>query len=93
MAVKLSSRAVRALEVLQAGGKFRYALETDRYTRRDQFRMRLIGADGRLVAGIGYQAKVELEQAGRLQYQHPHDARGSAWPQEWVLRQEVAAAA
>lgn len=90
---KLSSRATKALDVLQAGGKFRYALETDRYTGRDKFRMRLLDANSRVVAGVGYQAKVELEQAGQLQYRHPHDARSSAWPQEWVLRQEVAAAA
>ena len=87
----LSARAQRALEVLRAGGKFRYALESG-YRGREQFRMRLRGPRGEVVPGIGYQAKVELEAAGLIQYQHPHDARSSAWPQEWVLREAEMAA-
>jgi hypothetical protein len=82
----LSGRAAKALEVLRAGGKFRYALESG-YGGREQFKMRLLGANLRRVPGVGYAAKVELEQAGLIAYQHPHDARSSAWPQEWVAKE------
>lgn len=91
-AKKLSARATHALEVLRAGGKFRKALETDRFTRREQFQTRLLEAGGHVVSGIGFATRVELEAAGLICYQHPHDARCSAWPEEWVLRMEVAPA-
>lgn len=84
----LSARAARALEVLRAGGRFRYALEAG-YRGREKFRMRLLDARRAVVVGIGYQAKVELEQAGLLQWEAC--ARSSAWPQEWVLRAEALA--
>jgi hypothetical protein len=80
----LSVRAQKALEVLRAGGKFRYALESG-FRGREQFKMRLRGPRGEVIGGIGYQTKVELEAVGLIVYQHPHDARSSAWPQEWVL--------
>jgi len=87
----LSARAQRALEVLQDGGKFRKALETG-YRGREQFQTRLYYANGGRVAGIGIKAKFELEAAGMLRYQHPHDARSSAWPEEWIAAPVAVAA-
>lgn len=34
MTAALSTRALKAVEVLKNGGEFRYALETDPYTKR-----------------------------------------------------------
>lgn len=81
---KLSGRAERALEILNAGGRFRYALER-KFHGRDQFHMRLLNAHGDVVSGIGFATKIELEKAGLLKYHHPHDSRSSAWPSEWVV--------
>ncbi len=84
-ATKLSARASRALEILENGGKFRYQLENG-YHGREQFQMRLRDACGEVVKGIGFKAKCELEDAGLIVYQHPHDARSSVWPQEWIAK-------
>lgn len=82
---KLTHRAKQAVEVLLAGGKFRKALETDRYTRREQFITRLYDAAGQVIRGVGVKTKMELEELGLIRYQHPHDARCSAWPEEWII--------
>lgn len=82
---KLSARAQRALTVLEGGGKFRKALETDPYTRREQFETRLLDSGGKRISGIGFATKAELEKASLIRYHHPHDARCSAWPEEWVI--------
>jgi hypothetical protein len=37
----LSTLARKALDVLKEGGEFRYALETNSYSKREQFRTRL----------------------------------------------------
>lgn len=79
----LSARGNRALAILRDGGKFRKQLESG-YRGREQFQMRLYYSDGVRVAGIGFATKFELEEAGLLRYQHPHDARSSAWPEEWI---------
>jgi hypothetical protein len=81
---KLSARAEQALKVLEAGGKFRKALETQ-YRGGEKFVTRLRDAQGQIVKGVGYQTFQELITAGKLAYQRPYDAVGSAWPQEWVL--------
>lgn len=87
MEKQLSKRAAKALEVLEAGGKFRKALETQ-FRGGEKFEMRLKDAQGQVVKGIGYQTFYELIDAGKLTYVHPHDARSSAWPQEWILCRE-----
>lgn len=91
MQAKLSPRAEKALEILRAGGRFRYALERA-WGGGEKFRMRLISAEYSVVPGIGYATKAELEGAGLLQPKRPLDAGGSCWPQEWVLRRDAAAA-
>jgi hypothetical protein len=81
---KLSARAEQALKVLEAGGKFRKALETQ-YRGGEKFVTRLRDAKGQIVKGVGYQTFQELIAARKLAYVHPDDARSSVWPQEWVL--------
>lgn len=61
---KLSKRASGALDVLADGGSFRYGLETNSYTRREQFQWRLKTASGNTVRGIGGAAYHELVAAG-----------------------------
>jgi hypothetical protein len=61
---KLSARAANALNVLADGGSFRYGLETNSYTRREQFQWRLKAANGCTVRGIGGAAYRELAKAG-----------------------------
>jgi recombinational DNA repair protein RecT len=87
MEQQLSKRAAKALEVLEAGGKFRKQLETQ-YRGGEKFEMRLKNAQGQVVKGIGYQTFCELVDARKLTYVHPHDAVSSVWPQEWVLCRE-----
>ena len=82
----MSKRTETAIEVLKSGGFFRYVLENS-YMGGEKFKMRLRDASGRVVAGIGYQTKRELE--GRLQSRSC--ASSSTWPQEWVLAEGVAA--
>ena len=79
---KLSKRATTALEVLAAGGYFRNQLETT-YMGRDQFKTRLIGADRKVVPGVGHAAMNELLEAGRLQQRIV--PASSLWKREWVL--------
>lgn len=94
MAAKLSNRAIQALEVLRAGGKFRKALETQRFpVRREVFETRLLDSSGRVVAGVGVKTRMEMEEHGLIRYQHPHDARSSAWPEEWIINEPAAMAA
>lgn len=85
---KLSSRAVAALEILRAGGKFRKQLETV-YGGREQFKMRLIDSRGARVSGVGFKTFYELQDAGLLLSRRAHDARSSAWPEEWVAAQNI----
>jgi hypothetical protein len=79
------TRAQQALEVLKAGGYFRYALERA-YHGGEKFKMRLRDANGHIVQGIGYQTKRELEP----KLVSRPCASSSTWPQEWQLA-EVAA--
>jgi hypothetical protein len=58
--------ARKALEVLKAGGEFRYALEMSSYTRREQFKTRLKTAAGRTVRGIGVSTMYELKRHGLI---------------------------
>lgn len=61
---KLSARATEALDVLADGGQFKYALERNSYTGREQFQWRLLGARGGRIGGIGGAAFRELESKG-----------------------------
>lgn len=63
---KLSNRAQKALDILADGGCFHHVLETNSYTRRDQFQYRLTGPNGGRIAGIGLSAFYELDKAGFL---------------------------
>ena len=62
----LSTMARKALEVLKAGGEFRYALEMSSYTRREQFKARLKTSAGRTVRGIGVSTMYELKRHGLI---------------------------
>ena len=84
MANKLSSYALRALQVLQAGGKFRKQLESG-FRGREQFQTRLFAADGFRIGGIGFKTFLELRDANFLISIRPYDSRSSAWPEEWIL--------
>lgn len=61
---KLSARAADALNVLGDGGSFKYALERNTYTGREQFQWRLLNARGFRISGIGGAAFRELEAKG-----------------------------
>lgn len=61
----LSSRAEKALAMLEAGAMFRHALEHDAYTGRDQFKTRLI-SKGRVIKGYGAATLDELRSMLRV---------------------------
>jgi hypothetical protein len=61
---KMSKRAADALNVLADGGSFRYGLERNSYTGREQFQWRLRAANGCNVSGIGGAAYRELSALG-----------------------------
>jgi hypothetical protein len=63
---KLSPRAQKALDILADGGSFHHVLETNSYTRRDQFQYRLKGPNGGVIKGVGLSAFYELRDAGML---------------------------
>ena len=75
-----TTRETVALEVLRAGGFFRYALERG-YHGGEKFKMHLHAANRSVVKGIGHATKRALESA---LVRRPV-AVSSAWPQEWVL--------
>jgi hypothetical protein len=62
----LSTMARKALNVLKEGGEFRYALEMNSYTKREQFKARLKTAAGRTVRGIGVSTMYELKRHGLI---------------------------
>lgn len=74
----LSSRARRALEVLSNGGEFKYALERNSFTGREQFQWRLIAANGGKVAGMGHATYHELNNAGLMGHGRPNGFTGSS---------------
>lgn len=78
---KLDARARRALDVLDAGGYFRKALERS-YTGGEKFRARLYDADRQPVAGIGSATLHALEAAGLIA-RRPC-VTSSTWGQEWI---------
>lgn len=75
---KLSSRAASALNILADGGRFDYALETNSYTRRDQFQWRLRTASGYVVKGAGHATYHELNNAGLIGHGKPNGFTGSS---------------
>ena len=75
---KLSARAALALEILADGGKFRYGLERNSYTGREQFTWRLRAANGCNVKGVGGAAFREIEKAGFRMIRHDSGFTGSA---------------
>jgi len=56
--------------VLKEGGKFRYALEMNSYTKREQFEARLKNAAGRTILGIGLSTMDELRDKGLIAPYH-----------------------
>jgi hypothetical protein len=62
----LSTLARKALDVLNEGGEFRYALETNSYTKSEQFRTRLKNSGGGTVRGIGFVTTDELRREGMI---------------------------
>jgi hypothetical protein len=79
----MDGRAKKALAVLEAGGYFRKALETQ-WRGGEKFAMRLRNANGHVVAGYGFKTFYALEDAGLLQQRDC--APSSVWPSEWVAR-------
>ena len=84
----MSKRTELAIEVLKNGGYFRNALERN-YHGHEKFVTRLYTSNGRVVKGVGFQTRSELEGKGMLQ-RRPCPI-SSTWPQEWELVQRVAA--
>ncbi len=82
----MNKRTETAIEVLKNGGCFRYALERN-YHGHEKFKMRLLNAQGRVVKGVGFATKEELN--GSLQYRHVGVT--STWAQEWVWGEGAAA--
>ena len=78
----LSARAEKAWSILEDGGYFRHALETNSYTRREQFKTRLYDKNKHLVSNIGIKTRFELEGAGLLKTRPCPSS--SAWPTEYV---------
>ena len=65
--MSLSKRAQKALEILKDGGEFCHRLETNSYTRREQFYHRLFTKSSCIpVRGIGHSTFHELNDAGLL---------------------------
>jgi hypothetical protein len=62
----LSSMTRKALEVLKEGGEFRYALETNSFTKREQFKARLKTTGQRTVRGIGFATMDEFRRKGMI---------------------------
>ena len=74
---KMSARATEALEVLSNGGEFRYALERNNYTGREQFQWRLKNSSGVTIKGISGAAYRELCKLGFGFSFHPSGFTGS----------------
>jgi len=64
--MNLSKRAARVVEICKAGGYARHMLETDPYTRREQFAVRVFDASGNVVKRLGYKAVFEAVEAGAI---------------------------
>lgn len=62
----ISVRSEKALKILSDGGKFCRRLETDPYTRREQFQYRLLNEEGYIIKGYGLATFDELHRAGLL---------------------------
>ena len=60
----LGTRAAAALAILREGGHFSYGLETNGYTRREQFQWRLKTKGGGIAKGFGSKTYHELVAAG-----------------------------
>jgi hypothetical protein len=73
----MTPRATRALEILRAGGKFRYALTTG-WQGREQFQWSLIGSNGARAHGYGHHTYHELVKAGFDFTYEPSGFTGSA---------------
>ncbi len=84
----MNKRTELAIEILKNGGYFRKQLETQ-YRGGEKFHTRLRNADRQIVKGVGFQTWAELEDSGMLQRRECLSS--SVWPEEWVLREEVAA--
>lgn len=85
----MTPRAIKALEVLNNGGYFRKALETQ-YRGGEKFEYRLREKNGMVVRGIGFATHYELLKAGYLTNRACE--RSTVWPEEWVLSREALAA-
>lgn len=78
----LSPRAEKAWSILEEGGYFRHALESNHFTGREQFKTRLYNKDRQVVKNIGIKTRFELEDAGLLQTRPCPTS--STWPSEYV---------
>jgi hypothetical protein len=74
-----SKREAVAVEVLQAGGYFRKALEQT--YMGEKFCVRLRTATGGVVKGVGFATLEKFLQEGKLVRREV--PRSSAWGQEW----------
>ena len=80
---KLSTKAQKVLGFLARGGYFSHKLETNSYTRRDQFQTRLYSADGYVLKGYGFVVCEELKDAGAIGY--IETAESSVWETRYVI--------
>ena len=84
----ISSRAQRALEILENGGSFVHRLEDNRYTGRAQFQWRLI-SNGHCIKGIGMATYYELQGAGVQFRMAPSNSVATYW--KLAQKMEIAA--
>lgn len=84
----MSKRAEACAALMRQGAYWRSQLESG-WRGREQFETRLRAAGGGVIPGFGFQTWAEMEDAGLLA--HKDCTSSSVWPQEWKLREEVAA--
>lgn len=56
----------RIIDICQEGGFVQYALELNSYTRREQFKYRVMNTQRQVVKGLGYAAATAAIQSGKL---------------------------
>ena len=84
--MKLTNRENQAFEILKTGGYFRHALETDRYTHREQFQTRLRNSHHQVIKGVGFATQTKFETLGLLRKVME---TSSVWGTNYYLSSEV----
>lgn len=81
--MKLSKKAQQVIELMKNGAFWRHQLETNSFTRREQFKHRLVQPGQGNIAGFGAITFYELEDAKLLK--RKECVKTSAYPTEYEL--------